>query len=238
MSKIISIIFIHYGMDENRIKLSKESYLSLYESCKDLPCELIVVDNGGSKEMTDFFMSEVSEKRITHYIRNADNVWFGQGRNQAIRISTGEYIVVMDNDLIYDKDWLKICINVLKRTKGQKLMVSPMPILICHKKHTRQELFEDKYLINWRVGSNCWLMHREDYNDIGEFIDHHFSGTKWTNRYAGMGYALVVIPGDLVKDMGAIGYIKKSKLQRCRKVVIKKSLTNGKEIIYWEGEMW
>jgi hypothetical protein len=38
--------------------------------------------------------------------------------------------------------------------------------------------------------------------------------------------------------MGFIGYIKKSKLQRCKKVVIKKSLTNGKEIIYWEGEMW
>ena len=240
--EIVSIIFVHYSMDEDRNQLARQSYLSLAESTKDLPCELIVVDNGGDYEMSEFFLKETEAKRITHYIRNADNVWFGQGRNQGLRIATGEYLVVVDDDLIYQKDWLKICLDVLKQTKGQKLMVTPMPILSCHKRCIRKEEFiydGKKYLINWRVGSNCWLMHKKDYENIGEFIDHHFSGTKWTNRYSTKGYGLVVVPGELVKDCGdSSGYIKKSKLDRKNKVSIKKQLTNGEKVVYFEGVMW
>lgn len=237
IKKMISIIFIHYSQNKERNELAKTSLASLQSSISHLPCELIVVDNGGDYEMSKFFLEQTEQKKITHYIRNADNIWFGRARNQALEISEGEFISVVDNDLIYEKGWLEKCIEALKGT--DKLLATPMPILSCHKKYSREE---NGLKINTFAGSNCWVMKRTDWLEIKGFEDHPLAGTLWCRKYAKMGYGVIVIE-NLVKDMGdqktqTFGY-KKFLLQKniqLHQVVIKKTLLNGEEVSYFKYE--
>lgn len=233
---IASIIFTHYGNNEARRKLGRASVISLYESVKHLPVELIVVDNGGNLEDSIFFLKETDEGRITHYVRNSDNLFFSTARNQALAISTGENICIVDNDLIYEKGWLDRCLDILKKTKGQKLFTSPMNIIGMHQKYTWEINIEgEKYKVNPFVGSNCWVMRREDYEVIGNFENHYISGSNYCRHYNKLGYAVVAIPGNLVRDVairaGIMQTVKKMKIEKQEEFIIKKKLLNGEEII-------
>lgn len=190
----ISLIFVHYAMNPDRSYLARNSLESLWETTNHLPCELIVVDNGGSMEDSRFFLDWVEAKKVTHYVRNADNLWFGWARNQALRISTGQYICVADNDLEYTKGWLDKCLEVLKATKGNKLLVTPRCVIPSHRRHNyKRTIHGVEYMTNTLAGSNCWLMHREDYEKIGEFENHIVAGSRWCRHYSELRYSVVVV---------------------------------------------
>lgn len=246
MEQSISIIFVHYGMNEARRELARKSLASLYESVKHLPCEILLVDNGGSLSDSKHYLEETEKGKITHYIRNSDNLWFGRGRNQALKLCEGEYIAVVDNDLIYKKGWLERCLEVLEKVGDRKLLVTPMPIIRGHRRYTSPETFNldsKEYQINTFAGSNCWVMRYDDLENIGYFEDHHFAGTLWCRRYGKLGYSVVVVPGGLVEDCGdkktkTFGYVREIKQSGNREVLIKKKLTNGKEVVYFKGGIW
>jgi len=59
--------------------------------------EVIVVDNAsddGSPEMVSELFPEV------HVIRNRENVGFSAGNNQAIKVASGKYILILNNDTV------------------------------------------------------------------------------------------------------------------------------------------
>jgi len=114
MAETISIIFVHHSSNGARCKLARESFESLYESVKHLPVEMIVVDNGGDLEISNYFLKLANENKISHYIRNSNNLWFGYARNQGLKISTGNYICVADNDLTFLPGWLDECLDMFK----------------------------------------------------------------------------------------------------------------------------
>lgn len=230
MDNITSIIFVHYAMNEPRSQLAKECFDSLYESVKHLPVEMIVVDNGGNLEDSKFFLEAVQNKRITHYIRNADNLWFGYARNEGLCISTGEFICIVDNDLKFEKGWLEECIGFLKQTKGLKLLATPLWVDRAHlqRKYYGEpvELDGELHPVNAFAGSNCFVMHREDFEKIGYFDDHYISGTKWCQRYSALGYSVIVPMKPKAEHLGVrktkyVGYPK------IREVEITKSYLNG-----------
>jgi GT2 family glycosyltransferase len=68
---------------------------SVYGTAGDLDMEVLVVDNAstdGSAEMVRASFAEV------HLIENADNVGFAQANNQAIRLSNGRYVLLLNSD--------------------------------------------------------------------------------------------------------------------------------------------
>ena len=226
-----SVILIHYAPTPARSELLRASLKSLQESISDYPCELIVVDNGGSIEDSRFLLEETEAKRITHYIRNADNIFFGLARNQALRISSGEYIAVCDNDLIYKKGWLEECIRILKEMEGEKVLATPRNVIYGHKRHNEKRVINGKeYTLNPLAGSNCWVMRREDYEQIGEFEHHIIAGSLWARRYSKMGYSVIVLPEMMVEDWGG-GHGKYPGYQkRGVKFDVKKTFRNGDKI--------
>ncbi len=193
--EVISIIFVHYGTNEARSHLARRSFKSLYESVKHLKVEMVVIDNGGLDD-SQFFLDQVREGKITHYIRNTSNLWFGYARNQGLDISTGQYIAIVDNDLEYIKGWLEDCVHNLNKTKGKKLMATSLEVDRAHiqPKFYRKPVDIDGILhpVNVFAGSNCWVMHREDYEKIGGFINHYIAGTKWCQKYSKMGYGMII----------------------------------------------
>ncbi|MCS6863088.1 MAG: glycosyltransferase family 2 protein, partial [Abditibacteriales bacterium] len=73
--------------------------------------EIIAVDNGSTDatpQVLSEFQHEAALRSIDYRIlRNATNVGAATGRNQAMAVARGEFLVFMDNDvLVKDRDWM------------------------------------------------------------------------------------------------------------------------------------
>ena len=99
----LSVIIVNYN-----VKYFLEQCLySVRKAVKGLEAEVFVVDNNsvdGSVEM-------VKEKFPEFYcIHNKNNLGFSKANNQAIRLSTGEYVLLLNPDTLIEEDTLqKVC---------------------------------------------------------------------------------------------------------------------------------
>jgi O-antigen biosynthesis protein len=96
----LSIIIVNYN-----VKYFLEQCLhSVQKACKGLESEIFVVDNNsvdGSGKMIREKFPEVI------FIENKDNKGFSKANNQAIRISKGEYVLLLNPDTIVEDDTLR-----------------------------------------------------------------------------------------------------------------------------------
>jgi len=188
----VSVIFVHYAMNPERSAISKASLKSLQNTIH-IPAEIIVVDNGNSLEDSQFFLKECQEKRIALYIRNADNLHFSYARNQAMSEATGKWVVIVDNDIIYRDHWLELGIKCLTHFSDKKLIYSPINYPYVHKRdprwrHGQLEVKGRHFNLTERAGSNCMLMKRETFLEMGKFELDRKSGCLYTDKLVNAGY--------------------------------------------------
>lgn len=233
MIKFTSIIMTHWSNDEARSNFLRKSIESLKLYTK-LPYELIVVDNGEKVEDSQFLLDLAHKGDINTYIRNHNNMHFGFARNQALRICNGDYIAVVDNDIIYNPDWLESCLAVLDQNPDKKIYATPIyNVAHWRPKYWQGSVMADgkEYKLNMRAGSNCWVTRREDFEKIGRFQIHRVAGTKWTNQAVRNGYLAAVTPNIMVNDYG---FRKGYNLNDAKPVRI--NLHNGEEMYFNEDE--
>lgn len=197
VSEYASIIFVHWSQDAERSALAKASLKSL-QATIHTPAEIIVIDNGSSLEDSEFFLKECQEKKITLYIRNADNMNFAYARNQAMSEVTGKWVAIVDNDIIYKDHWLELGIKCIKSFSDKKLIASPINYPYVHKRdprwrHGQVEIKGRHFNLTERAGSNCMIMKRETYDEMGKFELHKKSGCLYTDKLVNAGY-LVITP--------------------------------------------
>lgn len=75
------------------------------------PHEVIIVDNGSGPETTNWLRT-LDDARV---IFNASNRGFAGGNNQGIAAARGEYIVLLNNDVVVTEGWLEDLIDALRR---------------------------------------------------------------------------------------------------------------------------
>lgn len=104
--KKLSIIIVNY----NVCHFLEQSLISVREAIEGIEAEVFVVDNNsvdGSIEM-------VKEKfDFVTLVENKENLGFSKANNQAIRLSKGEYILLLNPDTIIEKDTLHKCIDFM-----------------------------------------------------------------------------------------------------------------------------
>lgn len=202
-----SIIFVSWSMNKERGLLARTSLQSLVDSL-DEPCEIIVVDNGESLEDSQFFLEKAHNKEIAHYLRNADNLHFAYARNQAMKLVTGDFIAIVDNDLIYEKGWLQAARRPLELYPDKKLTGTPIRYPdIKGKRVTRYdagflEVDGQQRELNYRAGSNCWIMTRKTMEEIGDFPMTMISGSHYMDKMVRAGYVACITPVNMVQDVG------------------------------------
>lgn len=174
---------------------------SLIQTTKHLPVEIIVVDNGDTRTDSDHLLQDVCQGNIACYIRNRKNMYFGYARNQALKLSSGEYIVISDNDILYKEGWLEECIAFLREHEG-KYLATPLRPDPMNNRKARWVGEVDGWKLNSRAGSNCWVMRRSDFEKIGYFDHHRIAGSKYVDRYVRMGYAMACMPEPKAEDLG------------------------------------
>lgn len=103
----LSIVIVNYN-----VRYFLEQVLnSCLKATQGLACEIFVVDNAsvdGSVEMVRTKFPTVT------LIANKDNVGFSKANNQAIRIATGEFILLLNPDTVVEEDTFTKCVQFMR----------------------------------------------------------------------------------------------------------------------------
>lgn len=111
----------------NRLNLTIETIESLFKNTH-YPFRLIITDNGSSdatkkwlEENLDNYKKSNSNCISYHLNFNDKNLGIGVGRNQCLKIANefhDDYLSTIDNDVLFNEDWLNKCINALKANQN------------------------------------------------------------------------------------------------------------------------
>ncbi|HET6149957.1 MAG TPA: glycosyltransferase [Polyangia bacterium] len=69
--------------------------------------ELVLVDNGSSEDVAGMARELAAAGRRVVYLRNARNEGFAYGCNQGIAAAHGDYLVLLNNDVVVSAGWLR-----------------------------------------------------------------------------------------------------------------------------------
>jgi len=100
VSPDVSIIILNY----NKPELTIDCLESIWSHTGGLRYEVIVVDNGGSRENYDKLAAYKGPHQL---LRLSCNRFFGEGNNIGAERSRGEFLVFMNNDVTVTPNWLE-----------------------------------------------------------------------------------------------------------------------------------
>ena len=109
----VSIIIPTY----NQLQFTKECIESLYAYTK-IPFELIIIinnKNDGTVELLNEFSKSNSNIKM---ILNNGNMGFPVSINQGIKESIGEYVLILNNDVVVTEYWLETLLDIAKNNKS------------------------------------------------------------------------------------------------------------------------
>jgi len=208
--KYCSVIICHYSKRDDfggprpepvsRPTMLRQCLDSLYKNT-DYPTEVIVVDNGGNPDDSNFLLDEVRAGRIDTYIRYKNNMNFAFAWNQGARVATGDYLCFTCNDLEFHPGWLSTCVSLLEKNSDRKLIATP---LITRDKNTHsfnKGVLEDGARLNSLAGSNCFITTPKVFKDIGDMPHHRVGGSIWHRRMWTKGYMVIAPPNNLATHL-------------------------------------
>lgn len=102
--------------------------------------EIIFIDNGSTDGTAKWLKRLTKENRNYRLIENRQNLGFASGCNQGIKASDGEYILLLNNDVIVATGWLTGMLNCLNSAPDAGI-VGPMTNNISG----LQQLISDEY---------------------------------------------------------------------------------------------
>lgn len=231
--KHASIIMCHYSKIDDfgetaagknptsRSELMKLAVESLIANT-NYPAELIVCDNGGNPDDSDYLLGKAREGKLTH-VRFPANFHFAMAWNIGAKIATGDYLSFVCNDIEFYHGWLGACMKILEDYPDKEWLACPF---ITRDKHRYTiETTPEGYRVNLRSGSNCMVISRELFYKIGEFPVHRIGGTLWYNTLYKMGIRTVATSVDYAIDRGW-----RKGVNFSIPIEVKKTLLDGSEI--------
>lgn len=106
----LSIIIVNY----NTKKLTLECIESIYKSKMNYTFEIFVVDNNSSDNSVDAIKETYSNVKV---VENKENVGFSKANNQAIKVSNGRYVLLLNSDTIVNNTTLSTIIEFMDKHK-------------------------------------------------------------------------------------------------------------------------
>lgn len=188
-----------YGEPKSRSDLLRKCLDSLQKNT-DYPAEVIVIDNGGNPDDSDYLLTKVREGVINTYVRNKNNMHFGWAWNQGFKLATSNTICFTCNDIFFKPNWLSATMEAYKAEPNRKLLATPFITPDKTKgKNPRGNI--GKFRLNSMAGSNCMIMQKENYLEIGPMTTYHIAGSHWHRRMNKKGYLVIAPPEDMAEEM-------------------------------------
>ena len=113
----LSIIIVNWNTRE----LTKQTLQTLFDTTRGMDLEVFVVDNASQDNSV-----EMIEKKFPHVqlIKNNDNLGVGKANNQALAMATGEYLMLLNSDVIVHNGAMQQLVKYLD-THKDVMMVGP-----------------------------------------------------------------------------------------------------------------
>ncbi len=210
---LVSIVMLSY----NTLDMTRKCINSIRDNTL-YPHEIIFVDNGSRDGSKDFLRNLVKKHSNYHLIDNQRNRGFAGGNNQGMQKVKGDYILLLNNDVLVPGGWLKRMVACLESHDSIGL-VGP----VTNKSSGLQELkglqdmdglpYDDaegleafaayvgrenrkKYTPRSRLSAFALLMKRKVYEAIGELDEDYkignFEDDDFCLRAARAGFKIMV----------------------------------------------
>jgi len=103
----LSVIIVSYNVRH----FLEQCLYSVRKAAEHHTCEIFVVDNNSADGSCSLVTNLFPEVRL---IRNTDNAGFSAACNQAIRISKGKFILLLNPDTVVEEDTFTKCLDFMK----------------------------------------------------------------------------------------------------------------------------
>lgn len=189
----------------NQLKYTKLCLESLRSTLTVLP-EIILVDNASTDGTADYLRTLSNIKVIS----NAENLGFAGGCNAGIRAASGEWVVVLNNDVIVAPGWLDGMLNAANRWNLQ--IVTPAIregefnydiSAYAHELTGRMQ----RVIRRGRANGICFMVHRSVFDTIGlldeKFLIGQYEDKDFFLRAARAGFALGTVGSAFLHHFGS-----------------------------------
>ncbi|CAI1668507.1 Poly-beta-1,6-N-acetyl-D-glucosamine synthase [Serratia proteamaculans] len=112
MNPKVSIVIASYNTDKYIVECVNSATQQDYENIE------VIVVNDGSTDTTEELLSELARKSAKLKILTQKNQGQSVARNNGAAIATGEFIIFLDSDDLFDKQLISKCINSLIDTNS------------------------------------------------------------------------------------------------------------------------
>ena len=99
----------------NALSLTRGCILSLSREIHGINYEIIVVDNASTDNTPNWLKEEKSRNPSLKVFTMEKNIGFGPAVNYGMRQSKGEFVVILNNDTIVSRGWLKRLMDALEK---------------------------------------------------------------------------------------------------------------------------
>ncbi len=236
---IVSIIVLTY----NQLNYTKQCLNSILRQTT-IPYEIIVVDNASNDE-TDYYLLEFKREvidqrknqnglpanycRNVQIILNGDNKGFAAGNNVGIAQSKGQYVLLLNNDVVVTENWLEQLLLVAEHDETIGILgpvtnyISGWQLIKNVNYDTNSLEGLDRFanewratnqgsIINsWRVVGFCMLIKRSVINKIGGLDIRYglgnFEDDDFCIRAAIAGFKTVIVKSCFVHHFGSKSFL-------------------------------
>ncbi|MFT5167108.1 MAG: GT2 family glycosyltransferase [Saprospiraceae bacterium] len=102
----LSVIIVNYNVKY----FLEQALLSVRQACTNIDAEVFVVDNNSVDDSVEMVREKFQEVIL---IANKDNPGFSIANNQAIKLSKGEYVLLLNPDTVVEEDTFEKCIRFM-----------------------------------------------------------------------------------------------------------------------------
>ena len=195
------------------------------------PFQLLVIDNNsmdGTKAYLQSLLKDPFFREKMRLVLNQANVGLAKAWNQAVRLTSGRFILFLNPDLVLTEDWLGKLVKYAEQ--HPKAMVVGAKILnpdgtIYHAgaigkvrgrgEPDRPGLFDREAKVHWIQGS-CFLVKREIFRKIGGFDERFFvygEEVDFCHRVRQAGYEILYTPVPIYHYRKGTAIPRKTRLQ-------------------------
>jgi GT2 family glycosyltransferase len=213
---LVSIVTLSW----NAPGYTKKALESIRERTSE-PYEVIVVDNGSGEE-TLSMLAAVDDPHV-RIIYNKTNRGFAGGNNDGIAIAEGEYIVLLNNDVVVTDGWLDGLLDPFARQPGVGVTAPRSNIVVGHQQLTsltystepamqtfaaqrRDELAATGYFADRAIGL-CLCVDRTVFEHVGGLDERfglgNFEDDDFSIRVRAAGYGIYVCNDVFIHHFGS-----------------------------------
>jgi GT2 family glycosyltransferase len=179
----------------NDLKVLPDCLKSIYAGTHKTEFEVIVSDNGSEDGTADYVRENFPQVRL---IENGANLRFAKGNNVGIRVSRGEYVLILNPDtIIHDGALDEMVAYAERHPEGGAFSCRVVNEDGSYQEHVRPlPTIRSEWMLTLRLGA---LARFSDWFNPGVYVGWNGDGERSAGQVAG---CFLVVRGELLKKLG------------------------------------